>query len=124
MAVQSPGPLPALQLPWPVFGLPTTGVQTPGDPATSHASQVPPHAELQQTPSAQSPEAHWVPAPQPWPRFRVQVPGLLPLHVPFAQLDEPQQTPSVHESPEEHCEALAHGLPSPVFGVHAPPLHQ
>jgi hypothetical protein len=54
----------------------------------------------------------------------VQVPGLLPLHVPLGQLDDPQQTPSVQESPEEHCAPLAHGLPRPVFGVHAPPLHQ
>jgi hypothetical protein len=99
-------------------------VHTPSEPATLHASQVPLQAELQQTPSAQRPDAHCVPALHAWPRLSVQVPGLLPLHVPLGQLDDPQQTPSVQESPEEHCAPLAHGLPRPVFGVHAPPLHQ
>lgn len=124
VAAQSPGPEPALQLPWPATGLPSTGVQTPSEPPTLHASQVPPHAVLQQTPSTHRPDAHCVPAPQGWPRLSVQVPGLLPLQVPLGQEALPQQTPSVHESPDEHCDALAHGLPSPILGAHAPPLHQ
>jgi hypothetical protein len=44
--------------------------------ATVHAWQVPVHAELQHTPSAQKPEVHWLAAEQALPRifFAVQVP--------------------------------------------------
>jgi hypothetical protein len=35
-----------------------TGEQTPWDPLTSHASQLPPQALLQQNPSTQKPELH------------------------------------------------------------------
>jgi hypothetical protein len=106
-------------------GAPITGVHTPACAASTwHDSQLPVHAVLQHTPSTQRPEEHCVPAEQARPSASVQLPGVLPLHVPFGQLDEPQQTPSVQNSPAAHCEPLAQGTPSPVFGVHAPPLHQ
>jgi hypothetical protein len=34
--------------------------QVPTEPVTLHASQPPPHAVLQQTPSTQLPERHWL----------------------------------------------------------------
>jgi hypothetical protein len=49
----------APQVPWPgqgprlPCGAPLTGEQAPTEPATSHASQVPVQAPLQQTPSTQ-----------------------------------------------------------------------
>jgi hypothetical protein len=42
-------------------GGPVTGEQVPTRPVTSHASQAPPHAALQHTPSVQMPETHCVP---------------------------------------------------------------
>jgi hypothetical protein len=36
--------------------------QVPTEPVRLHASQAPPHAVLQQTPSTQLPEAHWLAA--------------------------------------------------------------
>jgi hypothetical protein len=43
---------------WPACGAPTMAVQTPREPATLHASQLPAQAPSQQTPSTQFPVAH------------------------------------------------------------------
>jgi hypothetical protein len=71
-------PVQAARRPW---GGPTTGEQTPGDPATSHASHCPPQAVSQHTPStqwvlAQSPSAlHAAPlGVEPWQAIARQRP--------------------------------------------------
>ena len=61
------------RMPW---GVPTTGVQVPTLPATSHASHSPLQALPQQTPSTQKPLAHAPPEPQACPA--VSVPWQVP----------------------------------------------
>lgn len=39
----------------------STGIHVPKLSVLAQVRQTPPHASLQQTPSAQNPEAHWVP---------------------------------------------------------------
>jgi hypothetical protein len=46
----------------PPDGAPLTGEQVPVDPARLHASHCPEHALLQQTPSVQLPDVHWLEA--------------------------------------------------------------
>ena len=54
-----------------------TDLQVPTEPLTSQASHCPEQAKLQQTPSAQLPDAHSVPPAQAWPLDRsTQVPLL------------------------------------------------
>jgi hypothetical protein len=52
----------------PPCGAPATGMHVPTDPSASHAWHWPPHAALQQTPSAQRPEWHSAAPPQTVPR--------------------------------------------------------
>ncbi len=49
-------------------GAPTTSVHVPTEPSASQAWHCPPHAALQQTPSAQTPEWHSEAPPQAVPR--------------------------------------------------------
>ena len=58
----------------PVRGAAVTGVHVPLVAASAHASQAPPHAALQQTPSAQKPLTHWVPAVHVCPGFSLHAP--------------------------------------------------
>ena len=60
-----------------VFGwtVPLTGMHVPLLPRTSHAWHCPPHALLQQTPSTQLPEPHWLPAVHAWPLSARQLPS-------------------------------------------------
>ncbi len=53
----------------------TRTAQVPTEPVTLHASQAPPHAVLQQTPSTQLPERHWLFAVHagPLPSFATQL---------------------------------------------------
>jgi hypothetical protein len=83
------------------------------------------HEVLQQTPSAQKPDAHSVPRVHAVPLFLVHLPLVdgLPLHEsPGPQLATPQHTPSVQNRPIEHGTLAEHAVPSPSFGAHEPPL--
>jgi hypothetical protein len=126
-------PAPA-QAVWPLRGAPVTATHIPLLDASAHASQDPPQAALQQTPSAQKPLAHWVPAVQVWPDFSLQAPvashDLVPLqlsassapvtavHVPPPAVQAwqaphegtPQQRPST-QAPLLQSAAAAHVCP-------------
>jgi hypothetical protein len=81
-------------------GAPGTGVQVPTDPATSQASHCPVQAALQQTPSAQKPLAHCVPAAQAAPSapFGAQTPP--EHHWPAAQSPSAAQSPRQAVAPQ------------------------
>lgn len=67
----------------PVLGAPETKLQVPGVVPLQN-SQEPLQVELQQTPSAQLPVTHWVPAVQACPCFDLQAPlaSHVPAHLP------------------------------------------
>jgi hypothetical protein len=68
---------------WPVRGAPLTAVQIPLLAVSPHDSHCPVQALLQQTPSAQYPLPHWVPAVQACPAFALQPPVASQLLVPL-----------------------------------------
>jgi hypothetical protein len=108
-----------LHTPCPVRGAPVTGMHAPTLPGSSHAWQVPLHWELQQTPSAQNPEAQSAFLPHATPILSLQVPAVVveALHdCPEPHVAVPQQTPSTHAI--EHCVLFVHGMPSPCSGTH------
>jgi hypothetical protein len=86
-----PGSVPAVEM-----------VQLPTLPTVLQASQAPPHAPLQQTPSAQKPEVHWLPPPQEAPStfFAVQVPPA------------PQKNPALQSASAAQAARQAEALPS------------
>jgi hypothetical protein len=107
----------------PLAGVPTTGVQTPAEPARLQASHVPAHAEAQQTPSVQNPLPHCEPVEQLVPGSPRQTPAdPARLHDwPAEHAGAPQHTPST-QKPVAHCEASVQAAPSEAIGAHAPAL--
>ncbi len=75
-----------------------TGLHSPTLPATLQATQAPSQARLQQTPSAQNPEAHWLLALQVAPRSRL------------LQDAPEQQLPETHP-PDMHSLSQAQAAP-------------
>jgi hypothetical protein len=96
-------PVPGVQAGRAPCGAPVTGVHTPAEPARLQASHWPPHAALQQRPSAQKPLAHCP--------FDVHGEPMGSMHVPakpatlqcalVGQVDDEQQVPST-QLPEVH----------------------
>jgi hypothetical protein len=117
-AAHLPVPTHAPRAPW---GTPTTAVQVPAAPLTSHASHLPVQVLLQQTPSAQTPEPHSVPVVQATPRGLEQVPTPLALHLRGAvHEDDEQHTPST-QLPDEHCEGAVQVVPVAPVETHVVP---
>lgn len=104
----------------PGWGAPRTGLHVPALPATSHASQIPPHAELQQTLSAQNPVPHSAALAQGVPGSFVHAPSLptTPHELPVGHDVVPQQTPSTQASGEAHGALSEQALPRPSCGTH------
>ena len=67
----------------PVRGAPVTAVHVPLLLASPHDSQAPPHAALQQNPSAQKPLPHWLAAVHACPAFSLHIPVGSQLFVPL-----------------------------------------
>jgi hypothetical protein len=106
-----------------VSGSPTIGTHLPSEPPLLHASHAPLHAESQQTPSAQCPDAHSPSALHAVPFRFAHKPLVLPaLHdLPAPQEPTLQQTPSV-QNPLEQVLASVQVVPSPSMTMHAPDL--
>jgi hypothetical protein len=83
-----------------------TGLQEPALPGRSHASQAPPQAVSQQTPSTHWPLPHWFSALHAWPGvfFASQVPEAL------------QKLPSAHCASEVHPAGQAVPVPLHTYG--------
>jgi hypothetical protein len=110
-----------------------TGVQAPTWPGTSQASQAPPQARSQQTPSTQVPDAHCPSPPQASPArcFATQMPAE------HHWGGEPGQSASVVQAPAQVVPPHAYGaqvcccgfgqLPAPsqeAAIVATPPAHE
>jgi hypothetical protein len=107
-----PGSVPAVEM-----------VQLPTVPAALQASQAPPHAPLQHTPSAQEPELHWLPPLQDAPSsfFAVQTPPS-PQKNPALQSASAAQVARQAGTPPVH-QVLPHspaGSVPATYGVQAP----
>jgi hypothetical protein len=93
-------------------GSPTTAVHAPSDVPMSHASQMPPHAESQHTPSTQ-----WLAASPPSAHSSSEPHGLLSAmrgeHVPPAQYALGAQSALV-----THVEGQSIAVPSHAYGAH------